>query len=281
MIATAVPILAALLLAAASAEAAEAVIEGSVLYRERMALPPNAVVEIRLLDVSKMDVAAEVIAETRITPETQVPIRFALEYDPAKIDQRYSYSVQARILVDGRLWFISTQSNPVLTRGHPDEVEILVERVAGRSDRSDFEEFEERVARIDGGLAAAERIEGSYAVGEHRVSYVAVVDGALPLVVTERMELAEGGSREVILHFADGDLLRYRSYSHTYSNAGAPSDGWYDRAMTIYFEPGRFAGGSGTINGRLAEPDEHEVRAAYREAEAVKARIAARRDNPE
>jgi hypothetical protein len=61
------------------------------------------------------------------------------------------------------------------------------------------------------------------------------------------------------------------------SNAGAPSDGWYEHTMTLYFEPGRFVGGTGTINGRPAEPDEHEVRGAWRQAEAVKARVAAAR----
>jgi membrane-bound inhibitor of C-type lysozyme len=47
--------------------------------------------------------------------------------------------------------------------------------------------------------------------------------------------------------------------------------------MTIYFEPDRFVAGTGAVNGRPAEPDEHEVRAAWRQAEGVKARIAAAR----
>ena len=71
-----------------------------------------------------------------------------------------------------------------------------------------------------------------------------------------------------------GDLLRYRSRMRGLSNVGAPSD-WYERTMTLYFEPERFVGGTGTINGRPAEPDEHEVRGAWRGAETVKARIAA------
>ena len=47
--------------------------------------------------------------------------------------------------------------------------------------------------------------------------------------------------------------------------------------MTLYFEPGRFVGGTGRINDRPAEPDEHEVRGAWRRAEAVKARVAVAR----
>ena len=49
-----------------------------------------------------------------------------------------------------------------------------------------------------------------------------------------------------------GDLLRYRSRARGLSNAGAPSDGWYERTMTLYFEPERFVGGTRTINGRPA-----------------------------
>ena len=74
-----------------------------------------------------------------------------------------------------------------------------------------------------------------------------------------------------------GDLLRYRSFARGLSSVGAPSDGWYERTMTVYFAPGRFVVGTGTINGRPAEPDEHEVRGAWRQAEAVKARVAAAR----
>ena len=74
-----------------------------------------------------------------------------------------------------------------------------------------------------------------------------------------------------------GDLLRYRSFARGLSSVGAPSDGWYERTMTVYFAPGRFVAGTGTINGRPAEPDEHEVRGAWRQAEAVKARVAAAR----
>ena len=44
-------------------------VTGTVDYRERMALPPDAVVEVRLSDVSRQDVAAPVIAETTVLPE--------------------------------------------------------------------------------------------------------------------------------------------------------------------------------------------------------------------
>lgn len=265
-------VLVALLLAATPVRAEVGVVEGAVFYRERIALPAGATIEIRLLEVSNPDVPAEPIAETTIVPKTQVPIGFTLEYDRARIDERHSYALEARILVDGRPWFVSTRPHPVLTRGHPSTVEILVVRV---TDRSDLDAFERAVARVDDATVGALRLEGSYGADGCEVSYVAHVADRSPLVVVERTDLGEHGSREVTYHFLEGELLRYRSFAHVYADAGAPSDGWYDRAMTIYFDHGRFAGGTGTINGRPAEPDEHEVRAAWREADELKSRLAA------
>ncbi len=106
-------------------------VTGSVTYRERIALPPGATVTVRLQDVSRADAPAEVLAEQVIVPTTQVPIPFALTYDPARIDARHRYSVGVRIEVDGKLWFVSDTHNGVLTQGAPTEVEVVVRRVAG------------------------------------------------------------------------------------------------------------------------------------------------------
>ena len=108
-----------------------AVVTGSVTYRERVALPPGATVTVRLQDVSRADAPAEVLAEQVIVPTTQVPVPFALEYDPARIDARHRYSVGARIEVDGKPWFVSDTHNGVLTQGEPTSVEVVVRRVPG------------------------------------------------------------------------------------------------------------------------------------------------------
>ncbi len=110
----------------------QADLNGTVAYLQRIALPPNAIIEVSLQDVSKMDVPAEVLDAVKIpSAGRQMPIPFLLHYDPAQIDDRYTYTVSARITVDGVLTWISTTQTPVLTRGAPtDNVEILVEQVA-------------------------------------------------------------------------------------------------------------------------------------------------------
>jgi uncharacterized lipoprotein YbaY len=109
----------------------QADLNGTVAYLQRIALPPNAIIEVSLQDVSKADAPAEVLDAVQIpSAGRQVPIPFTLHYDPAQIDERYTYTVSARITVDGVLTWISTTQNPVLTRGAPtDNVEIIVEQV--------------------------------------------------------------------------------------------------------------------------------------------------------
>ena len=104
-------------------------VSGTVFYLQRIALPPDASVEVKLVDISKQDVPVVTIAEQKITNPGQVPIPFELRYDPAKIDPRMTYAVQARIDQGGKLLFISTQVFPVITRGNPKHVEVKVEPV--------------------------------------------------------------------------------------------------------------------------------------------------------
>jgi putative lipoprotein len=150
-----------------------------------------------------------------------------------------------------------------------------VRRTAASTDQPDFAAYERKVEGLRRELAALDRIEGQYIAGDHSATYVAFGRWRGP----DRRRRAVGSGR---VRWRRGSLSFHarrpdRSRARGLSNAGAPSDGWYERAMTLYFEPERFVGGRGTINGRPAEPDEHEVRGAWRQAEAVKVRIAAAR----
>src|SRR5262245_47459923 len=103
-------------------------VKGTATYRERLALPPEAVFEATLEDVSKADAPAEVIGQTRLDRPGNPPFRFAIPYDPARILANHRYVVRARILVGGQLFFITDQSYPVLTRGQSNEVALLLRR---------------------------------------------------------------------------------------------------------------------------------------------------------
>ena len=105
-------------------------VTGTVAYRERIALPPTAVVTIRLVDVSRADAPSVLIAEQVIRTEgRQVPFEFALPYDASRILASNTYAVQVRIEGDGKLLFISDTMYPVITRSAPTRVDIVVIRV--------------------------------------------------------------------------------------------------------------------------------------------------------
>ena len=101
-------------------------VTGTVSYRERIVLPPDAVVLVQLRDVSLMDVAAKLISEQIIKPEHSVPIPFSLPYAAQDIDERMTYSVFATIRSGDRLLFVSDRSYQVLTRGHSDHVDLIL-----------------------------------------------------------------------------------------------------------------------------------------------------------
>lgn len=107
-------------------------VTGSVTYRERIALPPGALLEVSLLDMSRQDVVAKVISSDSIEM-SGVPTEFSLPYDSEAISDALSYSVRAQITLSGKLLYTSTTANPVLTRGAGDHVDIIVQRVASQT----------------------------------------------------------------------------------------------------------------------------------------------------
>ncbi|PSR19409.1 hypothetical protein C8255_02595 [filamentous cyanobacterium CCP3] len=114
-------------------------VTGTVTYLPRIAMPPNAVLDVSLIDVSRADAPAITLAsqatvfgdaQGAATGQRQVPIPFELVYDPNQIDPRFSYAVQARISVDGELRFINTSQFAVITQGRPTSVEVRVDPVS-------------------------------------------------------------------------------------------------------------------------------------------------------
>lgn len=104
-------------------------LKGEAIYLERMALPPSAVFEATLEDLSRAEAGA-VIGRARIEQPPNPPIPFHIAYDPSRIDPRHSYTVRARILVDGKLFFTTDQHYPVLTGGYGNEVSLLLRRLS-------------------------------------------------------------------------------------------------------------------------------------------------------
>ena len=83
--------------------AAVARIEGSVMYLERIMLPPGVEVEVQLQDISRADAGATLLSSVLLTPTGGPPYKFAIEYDPSTIDPRMRYALRATISRDEQL----------------------------------------------------------------------------------------------------------------------------------------------------------------------------------
>ena len=92
-------------------------LEGTAAYRERIALPPDAVFEAVLEDVSRADAPATVLGRATIDPAGQPPFRFAIPYDDAAVQPGRRYAVRATVRHQGRLLFTTDRVYPVLGGG--------------------------------------------------------------------------------------------------------------------------------------------------------------------
>lgn len=99
---------------------------GTVLYRERIALPPSAVLTVRLLDITKSEAPEVVLAERSISNPGNPPMAFSLPYPFGGIVASRRYAIEARIEVEGRLRFFSAEPHEVTPQNAAHEHEILV-----------------------------------------------------------------------------------------------------------------------------------------------------------
>jgi copper homeostasis protein (lipoprotein) len=108
----------------------QAVIQGTGSYRERITLPPEAVFEAVIADVSRADAPMDVLGRVRMKSPGQVPIRFEIPYDASRIQEGHRYAVRGHITVGGKIWFTTDRFYPVLTGGHSARVDLVLVRVS-------------------------------------------------------------------------------------------------------------------------------------------------------
>lgn len=108
------------------APAGRPMMTGTVSYRERIALPPSAVLTLRLLDITKAEGPEVVLAERSISNPGNPPMAFSLPYPYGGIVAGRKYVIEARIDVEGRLKFFSAEPHVVTPENAAQPHEILV-----------------------------------------------------------------------------------------------------------------------------------------------------------
>ncbi len=162
------PMMVVMLAASDVSQAAEQSIKGEVVYRERIALPPNALVTVQLADMSLADAPVAIVAEQKITPTGQVPISFELKFDSSAIQEGNRYALQARITVDDRLMFLNDEHHaidPLLAESQ----KIIVKMVNQQADSATADSIFGRtwaLTFIDG-IGAVEASKATFRIEEN------------------------------------------------------------------------------------------------------------------
>jgi putative lipoprotein len=119
-------LLAALVLGLAMPATAETV-TGTATWRERMMLPPGAVLEVTVEDISRADAPSTRLARFALSPVGAPPVVFDLDV-PAP-DPRASLTLRATIRDGAVLLYTTDTIAPVLTQGAPAHADLLLVRV--------------------------------------------------------------------------------------------------------------------------------------------------------
>ena len=101
-------------------------LQGTALYRERIALPPDAVFEAELQDVSKADAPAVVLGRSILNPAGQPPFHFEIAYDDDAVKAGRRYAIRASVKWQGRLMFTTDRHYPVFDGGNAPLALLLV-----------------------------------------------------------------------------------------------------------------------------------------------------------
>jgi len=131
-------------------------VRGSATFSEQVELPAGASFEAVLEDVSRADVAATPVGNSRLDPAGDPPFRFEIDYDRKVIDPSHRYAVRARVTDNGRVIFTSDTVYPVLTGGAGDKIEIVLRPVSASVDSSPSAEFAPFPAVFEGTLPCAD-----------------------------------------------------------------------------------------------------------------------------
>ncbi|GKX62224.1 hypothetical protein SOASR032_07930 [Pragia fontium] len=106
-------------------------VTGSVIYRDRMALPDNAQITVLLADVSLADAPAKVISTVTFPSKgKQVPFMFTLPYNVEQVNAAQRIAISASISIDDKLLYTTTTMNEVLTNAQPTQMDLVLERVS-------------------------------------------------------------------------------------------------------------------------------------------------------
>ena len=155
-------------------------VSGTIMLREPRELSNQARVELRVVDVAQ---PAAPLAQTMIANASHPPIAFNVPIDPAKVDPKRTYAVDA-VLVDGDRRYLPVLQYPVLTNHAPARVDIIVAPEPTPAEKM-FEDYKKAYAQI----GSLKQINGSSLNDASSVAWDAFFSNGKAKVVREITDL--------------------------------------------------------------------------------------------
>lgn len=115
-----------------AAPESQVVLQGNITYPEKVAMAPNVVVRITVVDLTN-DGDTSVVTSTDLLPEgKQVPLAYRLEAKRSLFKPGHRYQVNVRITEGKVLRFITKKAHPLDIDRMPSRFDILVNAVPQR-----------------------------------------------------------------------------------------------------------------------------------------------------
>lgn len=189
----------------------ESSVTGAIVYRERMALPDDAVVRVAIVDTT----SGQPLSSQFIPDPGQPPIPYEVPYDASQVNESLAYVVDATIEDSGgNPLFVTRQNFPVITQGNPTrDVEVLVETAGAAPPASIF-------------ITIGEPVQG------------AIVDISQPVRVSGQGGGLPEGNVVVQALDRDGTVLAEQATIVDAPDAGTGGQGPWAVELNIDTEPG-------------------------------------------
>jgi uncharacterized lipoprotein YbaY len=139
---------------AAPAQAQGPAVTGTALFEQPVALSPGASLDVRLLDITRVDAEPILITEGKF-PIQAIPAEFRLPYDAAAINPIRTYAIDVTVMDNNAIRFLSQGRVGVLTQNKSGKVTVMLAQglVSASKDPAvelikEFNDFEARLGGL-------------------------------------------------------------------------------------------------------------------------------------
>lgn len=238
-------------------------VTGTVLADAPMALSPGARLTVRLLDVTRAEGDAILVTQNS-TPISAIPAEFVLPYNSPEVNSIRTYAIDATVMDQGTIAFVSQGRVRVLTQGNPKRVNVQLARALQSAMPKDpVAELNKEFTDFEARLGGLKRFTGSSVDEKAEIStaWDAFADDDGVRMVREIVSHPDGhrvnsryayksGKPWVVVHEENGTSTRL---------------GWDMEGTLIVHER----------NGASAEVGEGEVKSLYQDARKARSIAAA------